>query len=105
VIWFDLFPTHTLKVFIYFKTNPKFKDTFNLTFHEDGIKFKTNMIDSNLDWALYSKLLEDKNIIVLKYSTNDYTVIPKRAFANENDLIAFLELSKRKIGINQENKQ
>ncbi|MEN6520354.1 MAG: YcxB family protein [Armatimonadota bacterium] len=82
---------------ITFRSQPKFRDEYQLRFTEDGIDFKTQSIDSKLEWSLYSKLVEDDKSYLLIYGKSMFSAIPKRVFANQTEKEAFRELLKRKI--------
>jgi hypothetical protein len=40
-----------------FRRNPKLHDEYSLVFSDDGIRFRTSHIDSQLAWNLYSHVL------------------------------------------------
>src|ERR1700680_172787 len=42
-----------------FRSEPKLRDDYSLTFSQDGIHFRTAHIDSQLKWSLYSRALID----------------------------------------------
>jgi hypothetical protein len=48
-----------------FRREPKFRDDYSLTFSPDGIHFQTVHIDSQLQWAIYSRALVDGHSYVL----------------------------------------
>ncbi len=80
-----------------FRREPRLQDTYWLRFDEDGIAFKTEHVNSNLDWALYQQVWENKRFFFLIYGKQMYTVIPKRVFENAAQETQFRELLKRKI--------
>ncbi|MEN6373122.1 MAG: YcxB family protein [Armatimonadota bacterium] len=82
---------------ITFRSQPKFRDEYQLRFTEDGIEFKTQSIDSKLEWNLYNQLVEDDKTYLLIYGKSMFSAIPKRVFANEAEEMKFKELVKRKI--------
>jgi hypothetical protein len=75
-----------------FRREPKFRDEYSLTFSQESIRFKTEHIDSVLQWNMYSKALIDAHSYVLYYGTGSFSVIPKRAFENADQQAAFKEL-------------
>jgi len=75
-----------------FRSEPKFRDEYSLTFSPDGIHFHTVHIDSNLAWNLYSRALVDAHSYVLYYGSRTFTVIPKRVFQNIEQQSAFDQL-------------
>src|SRR3569623_3663542 len=40
-----------------FRREPKFRDAYSLTFSPEGIHFRTEHIDSQLEWSLYSRAM------------------------------------------------
>ena len=68
-----------------YRSQPKLKDEYRLEFREDGIGFKTKDIDSNVKWSLYHSWLRDNEFYILYHGTRDFTVIPRRSFANGDD--------------------
>ena len=93
--WFNLFSLRPLQICVFFKRNPKFLETYHLTFSDDGIHFKTESIDSQLAWTHYERVLENNRVILLLYGSRMYTVIPKRAFADDSQIAAFRSLVSR----------
>lgn len=80
-----------------FRRHPSLRDTYWLRFNEDGIAFKTEHVNSNLDWELYQQVWENKRFFFLIYGKQMYTVIPKRAFESVSQETQFRELLKHKI--------
>jgi YcxB-like protein len=83
----------------YFRGDAKFRDRYELTFSDEGIKVKTPQIDSKLAWSLYTKIIEGRDMYVLVYGneTRTMTAVPKRAFINEDQEKLFRELIVRHI--------
>jgi hypothetical protein len=75
-----------------FRREPKFRDEYRLTFTSEGIHFRTENIDSNLKWDLYSRVLTTPKSWILYYGKDQFTVIPKRAFASDEEKARFNEL-------------
>lgn len=65
---------------IVFRSQPKFRDDYSLTFSPQGIHFRTAHIDSNLQWSMYTRALVDAHSFILYYGSQQFTVIPKRVF-------------------------
>jgi len=72
-----------------FRRKPKFRDEYSLTFRTAGIRFRTEHIDSGLQWSLYTRALVDANSYVLYYGSRSFTVIPKRIFQSVEQQGAF----------------
>jgi len=75
-----------------FRSEPKFRDEYSLTFSQDGIHFRTAHIDSQLQWSMYSRALIDDHSYVLYYGSRQFTVIPKRVFQNAEQQQLFEQL-------------
>lgn len=82
---------------IMFRKYPRLREEMSFVFSESAIALKTNTVEARLDWRLYNKFVEKKDVVVLYYGGNEgFTVIPKRALTTEN-LLSFKELLERKI--------
>ena len=95
--WFNLLSIEGLRTRIFFKRNPRFLETYHLTFSDSGVHFKTKSIDSNIAWTLYTRVLQNESVILLIYATRLYTVIPRRAFRDDSQLAAFNSLVDRYV--------
>ena len=95
--WSDFLHLHTLQAWVFFKRNPKFRDDYTLTFGAKALQFKTVTIDSKLAWSHYDETVEDSMLFLLRYGRGMYTVIPKRAFKDEDELNRFRDLIQAKI--------
>lgn len=94
---FNLLSLRPIQVRLWFKHNPKFRETYHLSIDEPGISFRTATIDSHLKWDSYSRLLENESLFLLIYGSRMYTVIPKRAFHTAADLNTFRDLVSGKV--------
>lgn len=70
----------------------KFKQQYHLEFNDSKILFKTDDINSELEWNFYEALWENKKFFYIIHSKEMYTLIPKRVFKNINEIIEFREL-------------
>ena len=95
--WSDFLHLHTLQAWIFFKRNPKFRDEYTLTFKQENLHFKTISIDSTLLWSHYDSVIEDSILFLLNYGKSMYTVVPKRAFKNEDEINQFRKLVQTNI--------
>ena len=75
-----------------FKSVAKYQEEYSLLFFEDGIKFKTSTIDSELKWTIYSETWECNDFYFLIQTPRIYTLVPKRAFASLTEKNAFDKL-------------
>jgi hypothetical protein len=87
--WSDIFHAHTLRAWLSFKRNKKFRHEFTVTFSREGMHFKTVSIDSNIAWSLYDSVIEDSVIFLLMSGKSMWSVIPKRAFKDEDEANQF----------------
>jgi len=75
-----------------FRREPKFRDEYSLTFSSDGIHFRTAHIDSQLQWAIYSRALVTAHSYVLYHGSRQFSVIPRRVFQSSEQQQAFEQL-------------
>jgi hypothetical protein len=95
---FNLLPAAVLRAMIEFRTNPKFREEFELTLTPESLQFRAPSIDSTLKWTLYSSFFETGKAFILVYGTRMSTVIPKRALGNDAQLRELRELLSSAIG-------
>src|SRR5215475_2870568 len=96
--WFNLLSIEPLTVRYMFKRSAKFQERTTLSFSEERIHYKTPLIDSTLDWNLFSGLIEDDALFLLLYrAPRSYAIIPKRAFATEEETAEFRRLVYRRV--------
>ena len=81
---------------IRFKKNPKFKYKQKIIFSDSGLHYKTEGIQSKINWNYYNRFLESKNSYILIFGNRLYSVIPKNAF-NTNELKLFKNMIEEKI--------
>lgn len=82
---------------IIYADSAKLGNEYELTFRHEGIHFKTRDIDSHIDWELYDNWIEDDEFFILYYGKRNFSVVPKRAFS-ENQEAIFREHLIAKIG-------
>ena len=70
----------------------KFKQQYYLEFKDNKIFFRTDDISSELEWNFYEALRENDDFFYIIHSKEMYTLIPKRVFNNEMEMIEFKEL-------------
>jgi hypothetical protein len=83
----------------YFRSDPKFREEYDLSFSDEGIGFKTTSINASIAWSLYTGILENERFYLLIYGKNiaSVSIIPKRAFRDSRDEAAFREMLRRHI--------
>ena len=77
---------------IAFRSQPKFRDDYSLSFSPQGIHFQTAHIDSHLKWDMYTSALVDAYSFILYYGTQQFTVVPKRVFRDVSQRQTFEQL-------------
>jgi hypothetical protein len=88
---FGIIPT------LLFRRQPKLRDDYSLSFSPQGIRFHTAHIDSDLKWGLYTGALVDAYSFILYYGSQQFTVIPKRAFQDASQRQIFEHLLAQNI--------
>jgi hypothetical protein len=80
-----------------YKRNEQWKRPYYLLFSDRNIHFKTDTIDSHLEWSTYSKVLHDAHSYLLYYGKSHFTIIPKRLFASTEELQQFEQMLSEKV--------
>jgi hypothetical protein len=80
-----------------FRHQPKFRDEYSLSFSPEGIHFRTEHIDSHLEWSIYSRVLVDAHTYLLYWGSRTFTIIPRRVFQNAEQQGAFEQLLAERI--------
>ena len=78
-----------------FRGDRKFRDPVTFTFTDDHIFVRTRLVESRMDWRLYSAVLEGRDCYVLVYGRDVrlLTPLPKRAFKSREQEQAFRALA------------
>jgi hypothetical protein len=86
--WFDLIPV--LQGWFAFRTNAKlYARMWETTFDDEGVRARTSTDELHRSWAAYTTLLESERLFLLVYGKGLYGTIPKRAFANDEEIRTF----------------
>jgi hypothetical protein len=67
----------------------KLREPYRLIFSDQGIRFETTSIESNLAWSIYTRVIEVRAFYLLYWGRREFTVIPKRAFETAAQMQAF----------------
>ena len=79
-----------------YRNDPRYKHDLTADISDDGIRFVTPTVDSQVKWPAVIRFLESEKIFMLFYAAWSFTVIPKNAFApGEVDL--FRDLLRRNV--------
>ena len=83
----------------YFRSDPKFRAEYDLTFTDAGIQFKTPDINSSIAWSLYTRVIENDRFYIMLYGKNipSLSIIPKRAFPTSKEEILFRQMLRRHV--------
>jgi len=95
--WFGLLNLNHWRTKVEFQRNLKFREEYHLTFSRENIRFKTVSLDSTLQWTYYERMVESPSLFLLMYGRGLYTLIPKRCFLSNNDVVAFRALVEKTI--------
>ncbi len=76
---------------------PLFEMEHEVAFSDAGVYFRMGIIESNLDWKYYQRLIEYPEGLLLVYGNESFNFLPKRAFANENLFKEFRSLATRNL--------
>jgi hypothetical protein len=82
----------------WYQGNPLLREEYRLSFSDEGIGFQTKNVESALQWSLYKEVWETERFYFLLYGKDAFTLIPKRAFADERQKRAFKEMLQKHIG-------
>ena len=74
------------------------QQAYDFDFSESGVKCKSDLSASELNWNLYTGFREGEDMFLLYMSRDTFQVVPKRAIALE-DIGTFRELLARKISL------
>ena len=76
---------------------PLFETEHEVAFSDAGVYFRMGIIESNLDWKYYQRLMEYPEGLMLVYGNESFNFLPKRAFASENLFNEFRRLATSKL--------
>jgi hypothetical protein len=81
-----------------YNSQPKLKNQYRLSFSDDGIGFKTDGIDSTLQWSLYQSWRSDNEFYIMYYGKRNLSVIPRRVLTVGDADSRLLEMLERNVG-------
>jgi hypothetical protein len=82
----------------YFRSNPKFRDPYELTFSDEGVLFRSKGVESRLAWDFYTNVLETPEHFFLVYGKDMFSLLPKRVLRERRQESALRELLRHKFG-------
>lgn len=82
-----------------FNQSKKFNSPFVVTYAEKDIRFQADGIDSVLAWNIYSSCVEGDAEFLLYMSRTEFTIVPKFAFASDEEMDAFKQMISGKMPV------
>jgi len=81
------------------KKNPLLFDEFSLEFSDEGIHYKSAVVDSKISWAVFKSAIITKEQCLLfnKDKKAQFNLIPLRCFESNDQLLAFDSIIREKI--------
>lgn len=79
------------------KNFPNGHQPMSVEVNEEVIKIKSINFDTIMQWQLYIKAVETKNLFMLYQAKALFNMIPKRAFSSDEQVEEFRELLRTKI--------
>jgi hypothetical protein len=76
---------------------PLFETEHEVAFSEEGVYFRMGVIESNLDWKYYQRIIESPDGLLMVYGNDSFNFLPKRAFADEKLMSDFRQLAMKKL--------
>ena len=95
--FFNLLPACAVKALIQYRYDPKYKERYQLTLSQNHLHFRTANINSVINWTHYNKYFETSKAFILVYGKMMYTIIPKRAIRNKDQLNYLRDLLDRVV--------
>lgn len=80
---------------------PLYETEHEVEFRDDGVYFRMGVIESNLDWKYYQRVMESPNGLLMVYGNYSFNFLPKRAFPNDQLLDEFRNLANRNLKSSQ----
>lgn len=75
----------------------KYTENIHAVFSHDGIHIDSAEGTSDLKWTFYSKYRETREFVLLYMTRHQFSVIPKSALADENEVKRFVDLVDSRI--------
>jgi len=93
--WFD--PMPLLLVWSTFRSSPTLRQPFESIFDQRGAHFRFGSEHISRPWERYASFVESNRLFVLVHGRWAYSVVPKRAFGDQQSIDTFRELLRAKI--------
>lgn len=89
----------------WYKVNPLLREEYYLQFSDEGIVFRTKDAESTLKWGFYKDVWETDQFYFLLYGKDAFSLIPKRAFAEQEQERAFKRMLHKHVAVNSDDKK
>lgn len=93
--WFD--PVPLLLVWSTFRSSPALRQPIETVFDRQGVHFRFGKERVSRTWDRYQSFVESDRVFVLIHGRWAYSVVPKRAFADQKAIDEFRELLRANI--------
>jgi hypothetical protein len=100
IIFFNPYFSNPLKNYFVARTWKGFASLhqpMSVEVNEEVLKIKSINFDTSMQWQLYIKAVETKNLFMLYQAKALFNMIPKRAFSSDEQVEEFRELLRTKI--------
>jgi hypothetical protein len=99
LIFFILMSPWGRRILIYmrWKQQPALYGVIDYQISEEAIVVTTQTSKSELGWETFTKFIETKNLFMLYSGRLLFYLIPKRAFADADEVAQFREMAKRRV--------
>ena len=75
-----------------FNSKQKNAKSYSFTFTKDKISLTTQRASADFQWKMFKKLYETSDMIYLAHANKSFTIIPKRAFEDNEQLAVFRKI-------------
>lgn len=79
------------------RREPLYEMEHEVAFGEDGVYFRMGVIESNLDWKYYQRVMETQDGLMLVYGNDSFNLLPRRAFASEKLFNEFRAIAMKRL--------
>ena len=74
------------------RREPRYRDTYDLTFDDAGVSFRKKGKESQLPWTIYTHAVAHAHGWQLHFGRDDFSIIPARVLASDEDRATFAAL-------------
>jgi hypothetical protein len=88
-----------LLYYVRWRHQPSLHSAISYEISEGSVVVTTDTSRSEMNWETFTRFRESKNLFMLYAGRYLFYMIPKRAFAGENDAAEFRELAQRRVAV------